>query len=159
MTVSEKIKMLRKQRKITQEELAKIINVERSSIGKYETGTVPSIGVLIRIAKYFEVSLEYLLDGSDQAYAEVAKAVQESEEREEKRKKTLAELQPYLPRDEKEKPADEGELEEEYSEQERALISAFRRADEEGKLRIIQISMNLADEAEKKSNTANKRNA
>ncbi len=61
MTLNERIKSLRKQRKITQEELAKAINVERSSVGKYETGTTPSMDILIKIANYFEISVDFLL--------------------------------------------------------------------------------------------------
>ena len=161
-----RIKEIRKQLGITARQVAEHINVAESTMSLYESGKrEPDIETIVNLAKYFNVTLEYLLGVGDTPTEEerrvldVTKTVQESEECEEKRKKTLAELQPYLTCDEKEKPADEGELEEEYSEQERALISAFRRADEEGKLRIIQISMNLADEAEKKSNTANKRNA
>ena len=62
MTFAEKLKNLRKCKKITQEELAKIINVERSSIGKYESAnTIPSNDTLIKIAEYFNVSTDYLL--------------------------------------------------------------------------------------------------
>ena len=64
MTLNERIKTLRKQRKITQEELAKAINVERSSVGKYETGTTPSMDILVKIANYFEISIDYLLGNS-----------------------------------------------------------------------------------------------
>ena len=67
MTFSERLKNLRKKKKITQEQLAQIINVERSSIGKYEsTNTIPSNDTLIKIAKYFNVSTDYLL-GNDNA--------------------------------------------------------------------------------------------
>ena len=65
MTVSEKLKTLRKERKITQEQLAKILGVERSSVGKYETGTLPSMEILTRIATYFGVSVDYLLGRED----------------------------------------------------------------------------------------------
>lgn len=65
MTISEKIKFLRKQKRITQEELAKRISVERSSVGKYETGTTPSMEILIKIAKYFGVTVDYLTGNSD----------------------------------------------------------------------------------------------
>lgn len=61
MTFSQRLKELRKREKITQEQLAQIIGVERSSIGKYETGTIPSIEILTRIAKYFNVSTDLLL--------------------------------------------------------------------------------------------------
>ena len=62
MNFSQRLKELRKQRKITQETLAKIIGVERSSIGKYESSTtIPSNETLIKIANYFNVSTDYLL--------------------------------------------------------------------------------------------------
>ena len=65
MTLAEKMKLLRKQRKITQEQLAAGIGVERSSIGKYETGTQPSTEIISRLADYFNVSVDYLLGRSD----------------------------------------------------------------------------------------------
>lgn len=62
MSFSSRLKALRKSQKITQESLAKIIGVERSSVGKYEANNViPSIDVLNRIADYFNVSVDYLL--------------------------------------------------------------------------------------------------
>ena len=62
MNFGTKLKELRKRHKITQEQLAKIINVERSSIGKYESAnTIPSNDTLIKIAKFFNVSSDYLL--------------------------------------------------------------------------------------------------
>lgn len=65
MTLGEKIKLLRKSNKITQEALAKEINVDRSSIGKYETGTTPSMDILIKIASYFNVTTDYLLGNTN----------------------------------------------------------------------------------------------
>lgn len=65
MTLAEKMKALRKERKITQEQLANGIGVERSSIGKYETGTQPSTEIIGRIADYFGVSTDYLLGRTD----------------------------------------------------------------------------------------------
>ena len=61
MEFSAKLKQLRKARKITQEQLAKMINVERSSVGKYETGVLPSMEVLRRISTVFDVSVDYLI--------------------------------------------------------------------------------------------------
>lgn len=64
---SERLRKLRKEKGVTQEELAKIIKVERSSIGKYEGkgGVIPSDDVKQRIADYFDVSIDYLLGRSD----------------------------------------------------------------------------------------------
>ena len=60
----DRLKYLRKQRNVTQEQLASAIGVERSTIGKYEghSQIMPSDDVKIRIAKYFGVTLDYLLE-------------------------------------------------------------------------------------------------
>lgn len=59
---SEKLKLLRKQKNITQEELATILNVSTGTIGNYESGTRrPQSAIVQRIASYFNVSVEYLL--------------------------------------------------------------------------------------------------
>lgn len=60
--IGERIRELRKKKGVTQEELAKIIGVERSSIGKYEgkQQIVPSDDVKIKLAEYFGVTLDYL---------------------------------------------------------------------------------------------------
>jgi len=64
-----RLKELRKQHSITQEQLAEAIGVERSSIGKYEgnQNVLPSVDVLKSIADYFQVSTDYLL-GRDITY-------------------------------------------------------------------------------------------
>ncbi|TZE81977.1 helix-turn-helix domain-containing protein [Calorimonas adulescens] len=60
--VGKKIKELRLSRKMTQEELGKIIGVTTSMIGMYETGARnPSYTVLKKIAEYFNVTTDYLL--------------------------------------------------------------------------------------------------
>lgn len=64
---SKRIKELRKSKKITQEKLAEIIGVERSTVGKWEsTSIIPSSEILIELSKLFEVSVDYLL-GNDKA--------------------------------------------------------------------------------------------
>ncbi len=62
--LNQTLKELRKKNKITQEQLAQIIGVERSSIGKYESPTkpvIPSSDILMRMAEYFNVSIDYLM--------------------------------------------------------------------------------------------------
>ena len=67
MQFKDRLKQLRKNNKITQEHLAKIIGVERSTIGKYEsTNTIPSNEILIALSKYFNVSIDYLLGNKAQ---------------------------------------------------------------------------------------------
>lgn len=62
-----RLKALRKERGITQEKLADIIKVDRSSVGKYEGKgkTLPSEEVRQAIADYFGVSVDYLLGKTD----------------------------------------------------------------------------------------------
>lgn len=62
MTTGEKIRQLRKDNKITQTELGKILNVEKSTISMYENNnTQPPSQTLALIAKYFNVTTDYLL--------------------------------------------------------------------------------------------------
>ncbi len=61
----ERLKRLRKDNDLTQGQLAEKIGVVPSAVGKYERleASYPSIETLIRIADYFNVSLDYLLRG------------------------------------------------------------------------------------------------
>ena len=62
MTTGEYIKTRRKQKKITQEELANRIGTGHSVISKYENGQIdPSIEVLCRIADALDISQELFL--------------------------------------------------------------------------------------------------
>ncbi len=62
---SDRLKAARKAKMLTQEQLAKLISVERSSIGKYESANVtPSPEVLMRMSSVLGVSVDYLL-GND----------------------------------------------------------------------------------------------
>ena len=57
-----KLKLLRLQDNMTQEQLAQKLNLTKWVISAYETGLrLPSYDVLIRIAKIFNVSTDYLL--------------------------------------------------------------------------------------------------
>lgn len=57
------LQILRKNAKISQENLAKQIGLTKANIGFYETGrTEPSINTLIKLADYFGCSVDYLLD-------------------------------------------------------------------------------------------------
>ena len=58
-----RIKDLRKAQGLTQEELGKKLNVQKSAISKYEKGLViPNGDVLKRLSAIFNVSTDYLLD-------------------------------------------------------------------------------------------------
>ena len=66
MEFNEKLQELRKQKGITQEELAEVLFVSRTAISKWESGRgYPNIESLKAIAKYFSVTVDQLLS-SDQ---------------------------------------------------------------------------------------------
>ena len=58
-----RIKDERKKRNLLQKEVAELISVDRTTYAKYETGAIiPPVGVLIRIAELFGVSVDYLIE-------------------------------------------------------------------------------------------------
>lgn len=58
-----RLKELRKKRKISQLKLALDINVNQNSISRYENGVREAdYATLIKIADYFNVSIDYLLE-------------------------------------------------------------------------------------------------
>lgn len=62
LNIGERITQLRKQKNISQAELADRANVSRTIIGNYERNTnTPSIEVLLKIAKVFDVSVDFLI--------------------------------------------------------------------------------------------------
>ena len=64
MEFHEKLQELRKNRGLTQEELAEALFVSRTAISKWESGRgYPSIDSLKEIAKYFSVTIDDLLSG------------------------------------------------------------------------------------------------
>ena len=66
MEFNEKLQELRKQKGLTQEELAKMLYVSRTAISKWESGRgFPNIESLKAISKFFSVSLDELLSGEE----------------------------------------------------------------------------------------------
>ena len=62
MTCGEKITAIRKEKNLTQEQFAELLNVSRQSVSKWELGcSFPDTEKLIRISKLFSCSLDYLL--------------------------------------------------------------------------------------------------
>ena len=54
-----RLEEIRKERGITQEELAKILEVSRQTVGSLENGRYnPSIILAFKIARYFEMTIE-----------------------------------------------------------------------------------------------------
>ena len=64
MEFNEKLQQLRKNKGLTQEELAEVLYVSRTTISKWELGRgYPSIDSLKDISKFFSVSIDDLLSG------------------------------------------------------------------------------------------------
>ena len=62
--IGEFLKELRKEKGLTQEQLAEKLNVSRRTVSRWETGNnLPDLDVLIEMADYYEVDLRELLDG------------------------------------------------------------------------------------------------
>ena len=63
MNIGAKIKELRKDKRITQEELAEYLHISSQAVSKWETGaSSPDIDMLPKLAIYFGTSLDNLLD-------------------------------------------------------------------------------------------------
>lgn len=66
MTFGEKLKRLRTDKKLTQDELAEILYVSRTAVSKWESGRgFPNIESLKAISKYFSVTVDDLLSGEE----------------------------------------------------------------------------------------------
>ena len=59
----EHLKELRERRGLYQKDVAAVLKIDRTTYVKYETGaSEPSFEILKRIARFYEVSIDYLLD-------------------------------------------------------------------------------------------------
>ena len=64
MSFADNLKMIRKEKGLTQEQLAEILGVSRQAVSKWESNNgYPETDKLIVIAKEFGVSLDYLILG------------------------------------------------------------------------------------------------
>lgn len=58
------LKELRKERDMTQEQLAEILNVSGRTVSRWETGNnLPDLDVLIELADLYDVDIRELIDG------------------------------------------------------------------------------------------------
>lgn len=67
MTFGEKLKLLREKYGLTQYQLAELLEMGKTTIGQYETNRrEPNFERLRRIAKFFNVDYNYLLDDNNE---------------------------------------------------------------------------------------------
>lgn len=65
--LGKKIKLLRKEKELSQLELAKILNISNSTLSQYEAGNrVPGDDIKKKIADYFNVSVDFLLGRTEE---------------------------------------------------------------------------------------------
>ena len=58
------LKQLRKEKELTQGQLAEKLNVSNRSVSRWETGnTLPDISILIELAEFYEVDIKEIIDG------------------------------------------------------------------------------------------------
>lgn len=73
MILPERLKSLRKSKRLTQDQLAEVLNIGIQSIKRYETGKQDASSThLVLIADFFGVSADYLLGRSNHANMEDA---------------------------------------------------------------------------------------
>ncbi len=76
INISKNIAELRKQKGITQEQLALALNISPQAVSKWETNTsLPDAQTLPLIAEYFDVSIDYLYFGREIIYSEIYEKV------------------------------------------------------------------------------------
>ena len=77
--IGEFLKELRKQKGLTQEQFAEIVNVSNRTVSRWENGNnLPDLDILIEISDYYEIDLRELLNGEkkgEKMYKEVEETV------------------------------------------------------------------------------------
>lgn len=76
MTLAEKIQKLRKEYKLSQDQLAAALDVSRQSVSKWELGdSIPEVDKILQLSNFFQVSTDYLLrEDWEEDYCQSCKA-------------------------------------------------------------------------------------
>ena len=70
--IARRLSELRKDKGITQSELAEILGVSRTTVANYETGNrTPEYDTLARLADIYQVSCDYIIRGISSEFAEI----------------------------------------------------------------------------------------
>lgn len=82
MGFSERLKLLRRNADVTQDQLAQYLQVSRSTIAGYETkNRQPDYDKLYMIAQFFHVSTDYLISGKETQPIELSSSAPAANER------------------------------------------------------------------------------
>ena len=64
--VFKNIRAIREDNDLRQSDVAKVLNVSQNTYSQYETGVIAiTAEILIKLADYYDVSIDYLLDRTD----------------------------------------------------------------------------------------------
>ncbi len=70
-TFSQRLKFLRKEERLTQQNLADILSIKRATIAKWESkNAIPDTVTLQKISEYFKTNIDYLLGNKERRYFE-----------------------------------------------------------------------------------------
>ena len=71
MSLGERLKRLRVQKDLSQQELADMLKINRATLGNWEVDrTTPGYTALCKLAKHFNVTVDYLLNGEARKVSE-----------------------------------------------------------------------------------------
>lgn len=72
-TLSSRLKELREDLQLRQDQVAQLVGVNKNAISTYENGTrEPSLGMVVRLASLYRVSTDYLLGKSNNRTVELS---------------------------------------------------------------------------------------
>ena len=66
MVFGEKLKKMRKENELSQEQLAEKLNVTRQAVSKWESGALPDVDNIVKISTFFDCSLDYLMSNKEE---------------------------------------------------------------------------------------------
>lgn len=70
MTFAQRLQTLREQKELTQEELAKLVNISQPAYNAYERGkNMPSKNTAIQLAKVLKITVDELMNGKTEPEA------------------------------------------------------------------------------------------
>lgn len=72
---------LRKQHKLTQEQVADILKMKRSTYAYYERDTTPTLDIIKKLSTLFNVSVHFLMYGEEDPRSEVPEGLGQSDEK------------------------------------------------------------------------------
>jgi len=76
--IGQTIESLRKEKNMTQDELASKLYVSRQAVSKWETGkSLPSIEVLISLTELFDIGIEFLIDDATISRNDIQKQMEQ----------------------------------------------------------------------------------